>query len=251
MLINRARRFKGAIYCMSILKLPVLAALALATSGCMSTTVVQVMTMHHGTADDDGDYPSYGNKDRRTFETDVGWTIHLTSGYITTAGITLHDCDGNVASLEMFRGHVAEDLVNQADLDASGVGSLNVPPIDLCELTVHYGKFDPEESSFSPRSSAVEGTSVYLKGTAVKDEERVDFEVRLRKAIDVEVDMSEVMDGAPLRVSGQEAFPIQIVVSKTYDRFFDGIDFRTASDDDFEKKVASVLAKETFLQVET
>lgn len=251
MLINRARRFEGAIYRMPIMRLPILAALALSTSGCTSTTVVQVMTLHHGTADDDGDYADNGDGDRRTFETDEGWRIHLTSGYVTTAGITLHDCDGNVANLQLFRGHVAEDLITQDDLDANGVGSLNVPPTDLCELTVHYGKFDPEESDFAPRSSAVEGTSVYLKGVAVQNDERFEFEVRVRKAIDVEIDMSEMVDGAPMRISGDEAFPIQIVISKTYDRFFDGIDFRTATDDDLEENVAAVLEEETSLQIET
>ena len=41
----------------------------------------------------------------------------------------------------------------------------------------------------------------------------------------VDVDLSQVDDGAPLRISGGEDFPVELVLSKTYGRLFDAVDF--------------------------
>lgn len=216
-------------------------------------TLVQVVAAHHGTVDDEGDYTDNGRGSSRNFPSDEGWRINLTTGYISISGLTLHDCDGNVAEVPLYRGSVAEDLIYADDLERTAVGSITVPPVSLCQMTVHYGPFDPDESENVPRTSAIEGNTVYLEGSAVisgDDSSRKEFKIRVREELDVEIDMSEMNDGGPMKVSGREDFPIELVVLKTYDRFFDGLDFASASTSDLEDNVAAVLELETTLKVE-
>jgi len=203
------------------------------------STIVQVVSTHHGTADEDGEYPDLGTGNSRLFETDEGWSIHLTRGYITTTKVVLEDCDGLIADVELTSGHVAEDLTKE-DRQKSVLGSLSVPAVDICGLTVDYGRFDPDESEQN-RPDEVEGTSVYLEFTAIDGETRLPFEVSVTKTIKAELDMSTMSDGAPFRISGTEAFPVELVIAKTYDRFFDGIDFRSVTEEDLEEQLAAAL----------
>jgi hypothetical protein len=207
-------------------------------------TVVQVFSTHHASAED-GVLPNFGDEgEDRTFETDEGWTVTLKAGYITTNGVTLNRCDGESSSIDLFWGDVAEDLKN-ADLDLSTVGSIEVGPTEFCSVTVHYGPFSDSAPEVRPRASEAMGATIWLSGVAERDGEWVDFEIRATESVDVNLDLRPSNGGNPLKITGDENFPVELTLSKTYDRFFDGIDFEALQDLDMSAQSIAVLELET------
>lgn len=207
-------------------------------------TVVQVFATHHASAQD-GMLPNFGNEgEDRVFETDEGWTVILKSGYITTNGVTLHRCEGQSQPVELYWGDVAEDL-NQQDLDLATVGDIEVGPSEFCSMTVHYGPFSDSAPEVRPRTNEAMGATIWLAGTAGRDGEWVDFQIRSTESIDVDLDLRPSHGGLPLRVTGEENFPVELTLSKTYDRFFDGIDFEALTDLDMSAQSIAVLELET------
>jgi hypothetical protein len=208
------------------------------------TTVVQLFTTHHATPED-GEMPNRGEAgEYRIFETDEGWSVTLMSGYITTSGVTLHSCDGETEAVDLFWGDLAEDL-NESDLDLSSLGSVEVGPTEFCQATVHYSPFVESAPEIMPRYAEVQGATVFLTGLATKDDQRVEFEIRATGSVDVNLDLRPNNGGRPLRITGDENFPIEITLSKTYDRFFDGIDFSGMQDLDMNEQALAVLEFET------
>ena len=51
--------------------------------------------------------------------------------------------------------------------------------------------------------------------------------------------------GAPMRVRPTENFPKELTVSKTYDRFFDGVDFTAFDEAGIEASLDEILADQT------
>ena len=49
----------------------------------------------------------------------------------------------------------------------------------------------------------------------------------------------------PLAISAEEPFPVDLTLSKTYDRFFDGIDFDGFDSADMDANIMAVLELET------
>ena len=92
---------------------------------------------------------------------------------------------------------------------------------------------------------------MYLYGLATKGETSVPFEIRATDSVDVELDLATIDAGAPLRTQGDQAFPTDLTLAKTYDRFFDGIDFASATQTDLEAHVLAVLALETRVMLGT
>jgi hypothetical protein len=218
-------------------------ATSVAASGCelfeglqKQSTMVHVFATHHATPEA-GTIPDRGGDgEHRVFDTDDGWTVTLVKGYVVTTGVTLHRCDGTQETLDLFRGTIIEDIRNR-DLGLRTVGGLEVSPGHFCGMTVHYAPYDGEGSA-----SDVDGSTVYLHGVAKRgDEESVAFEIRASSTIDVELDLSTIDDGAPLHVTGKENFPVELTISKTYDQFFDAIDFTDMPQLDMDEHVLAVL----------
>jgi hypothetical protein len=87
------------------------------------------------------------------------------------------------------------------------------------------------------------GSTVYLAGTALKGDQMVEFVWKTELAIDVDVDISEIDDGAPFHVGNNEFVNKKLTVAKTYDRFFDGVDF--ADIDSLEQADIDALLTDT------
>ena len=206
-------------------------------------TQVQVFTTHHATSED-GQMPVLGGDgEQRVFQSDEGWTITLTEGYVVTSGVTLIGCDGATRELDLYWGALAEDL-NVEDLELASVGSVQSGPGEYCGMTVHYGPFDAETSDVEPRSAEVDGATIFLAGAAERDGEIVPFQIRATGSLDVDLDLNAEL-GQPLRITGNENFPVELTLSKTYDRFFDGIDFSAMGELDMATQTLAVLELET------
>jgi hypothetical protein len=99
----------------------------------------------------------------------------------------------------------------------------------------------------TPENGDVTGATVYLRGAArMGDGESVQFELRASGDLDVDLDLSDLEgDGNPMTVDRQEDFPRELTVSKTYDRFFDGVDFATFDPEALEAELLDILEAET------
>ena len=59
------------------------------------------------------------------------------------------------------------------------------------------------------------------------------------------------MAGGPPTINADEAFPVDLTLSKTYDRFFDGIDFNAFDEADIEQNVLAMLEEDSRVAVGT
>ncbi|MEX1363423.1 MAG: hypothetical protein AB1Z98_09875 [Nannocystaceae bacterium] len=215
------------------------------------TTLVQLMVTHHSTPED-GQFPdlSAGEGDLRTFETDEGWTIYLQTAYVTTTQASLGSCGGAEVDFDSHWGALPENL-GSTDLDLKSFGAVEVEAGSYCTLTVEYGPFVPSADAaarahdMGEHRSDVEGSTFFFKGVAQKGDASIDFELSSNQAVQVDVDLSSVVNGGPLVIDADEAFPIDLTLSKTYDRFFDGVDFEGTSDEDLSANILAVLELET------
>jgi len=231
-----------------------LAAASLLSGGCdlvdalapAGGTLITVFANHQATTEN-GTVPDRGGAgELRVFENDLGWTVHLAEGLVTTTGVTLERCDGRTAPVDFYFGTVAEDL-RSADIDRRTLGGAEVGKGSFCGMVVHYGPFsaatDQPPSQMDP--SKLDGATVYLTGFAQRGEERVRFEIAAPKPVDVFVDLSS----HPIDISGNEAFPVEVTVTKVYDRFFDGVDFADSEQEDLVANATAMLELETIANV--
>jgi hypothetical protein len=206
-------------------------------------TLVNVSTTHHATAAE-GVFPDKGGDGEiREFDTDMGWSITLVRAYFTTADVTLVDCDGESTALDMYHGPLAED-VTARDLEMLTVGGALVKSAEFCAMQVHYGPY-PQTSSTNGLDPRITGATFYLEGAAVRGDVVVPFEIRSDAPVDAELDLSSIDAGRPLTVDGSEDFPVELALSKTYDRLFDSVDFETATAEDLVLQVGAALALES------
>ncbi len=230
-----------------------LAAAALLSGGCdlidalqnEGDTLITVFANHQASAEN-GQTPDLGRAGEvRVFDNDEGWTISLASGVITTTGVTLERCDGREAPVDFYFGTVAEDL-RTADFDRRTLGGTKVGAGSFCGMTVHYGPFSAatDDAPGLVDVREVDGLTLYLVGVAERGQERVTFEVEVESTADVFLDLANGPDG-PLNISGDEPFPVELTVSKTYDRLFDGIDFSALSEEDLAANAVALLELET------
>ena len=101
-----------------------------------------------------------------------------------------------------------------------------------------------DEAPADMDESEVDGLTVYLEGVAERGDERVPFEIAVEGQADVFVDLGS------LRISGEEPFPVEVTVTKTYDRFFDGVDFSDFDHDEVATNAFAILELETRAIVE-
>ncbi len=232
---------------------------AVAVAGCdlagalddlrSSSTLVNVSVTHHGTPTAAG-FPDHGSGGEvRQFVTDEGWTILLTRAYVVTSELALQRCDAIDMPIDSYRGAVAEDII-AADLELHTVGGTEVEHAYLCGLRVKYAPYTSTNDARVAGPADIDGATVFFAGAARKGEADLAFTARSIETIDVELDLSELDSGGPVVVSGDEHFPIELNVSKTYDRFFDGIDFSSFAsgaeiDQALTRQVEALLAMET------
>jgi hypothetical protein len=231
-----------------------LAALTLSgTMGCDidNGSLVHVFSTHHA-SEEDGSFPIRGSADSaRVFDNDEGWSVALLEGIVVTAGATLVSCDGDAYDLDMFWGPCAENM-RAEDLAASTVAGLRVPSDDYCFLEVEYGTYVPPEDDeenrhVQPEPGSATGNTILLRGAANgPDGTRIEFDLRSSANFVVSLDLRDLdEDGDPLTISGDDAFPSEITVSKTYDQFFEGIDFQNYSPSAAAANLPATLTEET------
>lgn len=220
--------------------------------------LLYVFSTHHATPED-GTFPDRGGDEQpRVFQNDEDWTITLVESYVTIEQVTLVSCNGTEHTLNMFWGPCPEDL-RVEDLQTLTVAGRKVDPGQYCELVVDYGHYRMPEIEPGaddtrhavPENEDVDGTTVYLRGGAAlnAEDEPIGFEFRGTQTESVVLDLSTIDEGAPLEVEHTEDFPIEITISKTYDRFFDGIDFAEFDLGDAEDELDDILADETRVHI--
>jgi len=239
------------------LSLPCIIAAAFTTTGCDAsllglgggdTALVQVLVTHHGTAED-GKFPDHrsGLGDQK-FETDEGWTITLTDAHIVTAQVAVMGCDGTQIELERYWGALPEDIRSD-DLRLFTFGGVEVDAGNYCGAVVTYGpyaaptKADRAASEIPDVDDDLVGATVNIVGHAELGDVLIPFEIRSSERLVVEAPLP---DGG-LEVSGDEPFPVELTVAKTYDRMFDGIDFAEITPEDLDNTVLALLSAETRL----
>lgn len=227
---------------------------ALCMSGCElinalqdpdEDTVVNVFSTHHATPQN-GVVPDRGGQGQdRVFETDQGWTATLAEGYVVTRSVTMHSCDGVDYEVEFFSGAITEDL-KAADLGLTTLGGLEVGDVAFCAMSVTYAPFyaTTDIGPAGADEEDLDGATVLLRGFAQKDDQMVSFEIRVEETITVDLDLVE-LTGGPVEVRGTERFPLELTLSKTYDRFFDGVDLSDTEGFDMGTQARAVLELET------
>jgi hypothetical protein len=217
-------------------------------NGGKGTTLVQLMVTHHATPEN-GTFPSLSVGDAATFDTDEGWTVSLRAAYITTASATLHECSGGTVDFDAFRGPLPEDI-NGEDLDLLTFAGVEVGADTFYGMTVEYGPFvaDDEtarEYDMGDDANKVRNATYYFEGVARKGDVSVEFELTGDGTASSDLDLSTIMNGGALRISADESFPVELTLSKTYDRFFDGVDFSSFDPADMDANIMAVLELES------
>jgi hypothetical protein len=216
-----------------------------------STSTIKFFATHAGTPDDAG-FPEYGEAgSTRVFTTDMGWEVALAESYVTTAEVRLIRCDEDEGTpIEMFWGTCPEDFVRYDDRETLPLGAVTIEDGSFCAVEVVYSPYvedDDEDEHTNPNNQAVIGKTVLLSGVARRDPgngmlEEVDFSLETDASVVARLDISELEDGEPVRLDN-ENFARNLTLLKTYDQFFAGIDFSTATQADLE---AAVLANLEF-----
>lgn len=231
-------------------------AATLAATGCdvldalegERSATVQVHVTHHATPQG-GIFPDRGDDgESRTFDNDEGWLVTLQEAFIVTRSATLVACDGTAIPLSRYWGALPENITD-TDLDLFSFGGVEVEPGDYCSIRVEYGPYTPADVMDAPHEmpedeDALLGATTYVRGFAQKGEEVVTFELTATDDITVEVDLRGE-EGGPLHVTGDEPFPVELTLSKTYDRFFDAVDFAALDEADLSANMMAVLGTET------
>ncbi len=206
--------------------------------------LVNFYSAHHATAVD-GQFPTKA-LDHYEVDTDTGWHVIVAEGYVTTTAITLHRCDGASIDADFYWGALCEDLVSP-DLEPFGVGAVQADAGNYCAATITYGPFldgaNPDDHPSNDEGDA--GDTVYLRGVAEKGEQQIQFEIHSSATISVDLDLSTIQGGGPLVLSHDEYFAKELTFGKTYDRFFDGIEFDQLDSMDLERVVVDTLELET------
>lgn len=224
--------------------------LALAT-GCdfldqlgQHTGIVDVFAASHGTPDEQGNLPTR-NGEQLIFVNDMGWEVFVDEAYVTTAGVTLQACDGERFDIELYWGPLAENIGETADSELAGLGGVRADSGTYCELLVEFGPTAEEVAN----PDAV-GTTVYLTGSALKDGQHIDFLWKTSIEVETEIDITTVEAGSPFRISEEQYFAKKLTVSKTYNRFFDGVDFaEPLTQGDIDALVAASLKDGTIAKL--
>jgi hypothetical protein len=231
--------------------------LAIASPGCAldweGDATVRFFATHAGTPSVEGIYPDYGDEETtRVFVTDMGWQIDLTEVFITTAEVRFIRCQESTGTpIEMFWGPCPESFVSTDDLESVPLGAVSVDDGRFCGIDVVFGPFVPPpdgDEHIAVGNPLIEGNTFVVNGFARRGEPPMIEEYPFSIVSDVEViahlDTSTLEDDGPI-VLEKENFPRDLTIIKTYDRFFDGIDFASATSAELEAAILSGLERQT------
>lgn len=246
---------------------PAIAALVLLTAGCGAFdrfedggATVFVFATHHATPEN-GSFPSRGFVDMpRIFENTEGWEVTLLEAYVTISAVSLVGCNGSEHELNMFWGPCPEDLKDE-DLATLTVAGNRVNDGNYCSLRVTYAAYQTpvvdesvdETRHQTPTNPAVQGATIYMRGGArLGDGEFTQFELSAPDTIVVDLDLDDIEgEGRALNVAHREDFPKELLVSKTYDRFFDGVDFVNFDPALVQAQLPAILEEQTRISLGT
>jgi hypothetical protein len=218
-----------------------------------STSTVKFFAAHAGMPTDTG-FPDYGDAgSTRVFQTDLGWEVALSDAYVTTQEVRLVRCGKQKGTaIEMFWGTCPEDFVTAQDRETLPLGAITIEDGSFCTVEVVFGPYvedDDDEEHTEPSNPAVVGATVLLEGVARRDPGdgmiiEVPFTLRFEDELVVALDVSEFDGGQPFELAN-ETYARNLSVLKTYDRFFDGVDFTSAGPADLEAAVKASLELDT------
>lgn len=234
---------------------------AIASPGCglvdlipgNSVATVRFFATHAGTPDEANGYPNYGDEQTtRVFVTDTGWQVALHEVFITTADVQFVPCDASSGTaIEMFWGPCPESFVSTNDLESVPLGAVTVDDGNYCSVDVIFGPFvqPPDgDEHVAIGNPMIEGNTLVVNGVARRGMPPMVEEHPFSVVSDVELtarlDTSTLQNGGPIKLA-DESFPRDLTLIKTYDRFFDGIDFSTASEADLEASILAALENNT------
>lgn len=241
--------------------------LTVLTAGCGALdrfedggATVFVYATHHATPEN-GAFPGRGEDSMpRVFDSTDGWTVTLLEAYVTISSVTLVACSGTEYEMNMFWGPCPEDFKDQ-DLATLTVAGNRVGDGDYCGLRVTYDAYqtpvideDVEETRHeTPTNPMVDGSTIYMRGAAQMGDGMFNqFELSTGETVVVELDLSEIEgEGAPFNVAHREDFPKELLISKTYDRFFDGLDFDPLDVGAAEAQMPAILEAQTRVSLGT
>lgn len=203
------------------------------------SAIVDVFTTSHGTPDEAGNKPNR-NGEQLIFTNDMGWQVFIDDAYVTTSAVTLLACDGQRYDIEMYWGALAENVGETADTEVAGVGGVRASSGTYCNVVVAYAPSQDADDAMAM------GTTVLFAGSAVKGDQHIDFMWSSDVELEVDVDISEAEAGSPFSIGRQEHFSKKLTISKSYNHFFDGVDFAEAlSQDDIEALITDSLLEGT------
>lgn len=213
---------------------------------------VRFFASHAGTADADG-YPDYGDSETtRVFYNDTGWQIALSQAYVTTANVHFVRCmEQKGTAIEMFWGPCPEAFISTDDLASLPLGAVTVTDGAYCSMDVSFAPFIPPAGGehIAVGNQMIRDNTLVIVGVARRGEppmtEEVPFEIVSDATVVSHVDISTLEGGLPVRLEN-ENFARDLTIIKTYDTFFDGLDFATASPADIEASVLNSLERDTF-----
>ncbi len=230
---------------------------AVLSPGCLDSLeggdeLITVFATHHASPENGG-FPFRGEDQQpRIFEGVDGWEITLAETYVTIASTKLVSCSGREHDLKMFWGPCPEDL-RRKDLDILTVSGLKVPSGNYCGLEVEYAPYEvpvvddeAQTRHVVPGNDEVEGDTIFIRGIAQRGDESVPFQLETDETFVVDLDLSELEgEDDPLTIRNGQNFPKELTVSKTYDRFFDGVDWENFDEELAESQLADILADQT------
>ena len=228
-----------------------LVAVTLMGTGCelldqlqMRTGMVDVYSASHANPDEAGDMPA-NTSSQLIFNTDMGWQVFIDEAYVTTAAVTLQSCAGDRFDVDLYWGPLVEDVQTTARGQIDSLGGVRAESGSYCEAIVDYA---PSTDEYENPDAA--GSTVYLRGSAVKDGELVEFVWRTEIAVEVAVDLSKLEYGKPFHISRDQNFAKKISLSKDYCSFFMGVDFaEPLSQADIDDLIAASLDHGTIAKV--
>jgi hypothetical protein len=227
--------------------------LAIGVPGCAdlfgpSVATVRFFATHAGTLGVDG-YPDYGDYETtRVFVTDMGWQIALSAVYVTTADVRLVGCaEPSGTPIEMFWGPCPESFVTTNDLESVPLGAVTVDDGSYCHIDVVFGPFVAPpggDEHIAVGNQLIQDNTMVVIGVARRGEgatlEEVPFQIVSDVEITARLDTSALEANGPI-VLEDENFPRDLTIIKTYDRFFEGVDFATATTADIEAAIVDAL----------
>jgi hypothetical protein len=217
-----------------------------------SAATVRMFATHAGTPGPDG-FPHYGDSiTTRVFTNDLGWQLSLSETYVTTAEVRLVRCGADVgAAIDMFWGSWAEDFISVDDRESVSLGAITVKDGQYCRLDVTFAPYVPSgdrTGRSNPANPMIIGNTLLIKGVARRgagdDLEEVPFELLSDTTISARVSIAQIEAGGPMTLS-DENFARDLIILKTYDTFFEGVDFATATNADIEAAVLAALEYDT------